>query len=680
VAMKSWILFLLPVALISLFAGCGGNSNTQNQGAPPQNNATVTVQITGLTNGSLPVGGTATLTATVQGTTAQVNAGVIWTLSCQLGSGSVCGTLSNPSSASGAAITYTAPVTLSSNSTVVEIVAFAEAQQTSNVVSPITVTTFNSNLQAGTYILQAQGVDPNSNPYQFAAAIVLDGNGNITNGEQNANYASTTLSDANLTGSYFLGNDGRGQITINTNDSNIGQNGVETFAFVYLSPSQALISQVDIVPAQTGTSAQGTMDLQTSTTAPSGGYAFAVYGTDVVKFLPVAFGGVFNIDTPNTISGNDSVVDEMLGKKVNATALNLSGTLTAPDQFGAVTLNLKAPFGTANAAIPIQLTGYIVDDTHIKLIETDTASGNASPFASTGGIAIGQGAATGTFTNNTALSGTYVFNIPGVDLSNANTLPSTLTQLGLFTADNGNLNSGFTDTFLLVNTAQATGSNQQVGAQISASFSGTYSVDSSGTGRATLTLGNFSPDPKHGYTPIVRFYLTGNGNPALVLQGGDNAYPSLGAGIAYPQSTANPAFNGDYGLSFTQEDDAENDGTAQMNANQPALTLSGFADSSINPGLSSLPDQSFGGTFTSPSAIGPFSGTLENVNQSSAFTVGNNETSGFAVNYYFIDPGHGFFVETDLVNSVPPASPPTPSGQVSYGYYATRTPVCPSCP
>src|SRR5271163_767721 len=84
VATKPWILFLLPAALISLFAGCGGNSNTQNQGAPPQNNPTVTVQITGLTNGSLPVSGTATLTATVQGTTAQINAGVAWTLSCQL--------------------------------------------------------------------------------------------------------------------------------------------------------------------------------------------------------------------------------------------------------------------------------------------------------------------------------------------------------------------------------------------------------------------------------------------------------------------------------------------------------------------------------------------------------------------------------------------------------------------
>src|SRR5208282_731091 len=130
---------------------------------------------------------------------------------------------------------------------------------------------------------------------------------------------------------------------INTNDDKIGQNGVETFSFVYLSGSQALISQMDLGIAATGASAQGTLDLQTSAAAPTGGYAFVVNGTDMVAPAPVAFGGVFNIDSPNTISGNGSVADEILAKKVNATAATLSGTLTTPDQFGGFTLNLIAP-------------------------------------------------------------------------------------------------------------------------------------------------------------------------------------------------------------------------------------------------------------------------------------------------------------------------------------------------
>jgi hypothetical protein len=49
------------------------------------------------------------------------------------------------------------------------------------------------------------------------------------------------------------------------------------------------------------------------------------------------------------------------------------------------------------------------------------------------------------------------------------------------------------------------------------------------------------------------------------------------------------------------------------------------------------------------------------------------------VNYYFIDADHGFFVETDLLNSIPPTTPPTASAQVSFGYYAARTPVCTGC-
>jgi len=86
-------------------------------------------------------------------------------------------------------------------------------------------------------------------------------------------------------------------------------------------------------------------------------------------------------------------------------------------------------------AVSLQFTGYIVDGSHIQLIETDAAAGAASPFGLTAGPAIGQGTATGTFTGNASFTGTKVFGIPGVDLSNSNLAPSTLTSAGLFTAD-----------------------------------------------------------------------------------------------------------------------------------------------------------------------------------------------------------------------------------------------------
>jgi len=688
VATRRWILSLLAAAITSLLAGCGGSTaNVQNPQPPPQSQLAIAFQPEPAP--SVAVGFSENLTAVV--TNDPNDYGMNWNVVCQGGAncGTICSSLSTPTNcithtascptpptASCTAI-YTAPSTISANSMVVEIVAYATANQDKNVVAPITISTFNSSLQAGNYVLQVQGVDSSNNPYQFAGVIQLDGQGDVTGGEQEANYASTgALSDTITGGSYFLGNDDRGTITINTNDAKIGQNGVETFAFVYLSASQALISQMDLGSAATGASAAGTMDLQTSTTAPTGGYAFVVKGTNVAKTSPVAFGGVFNIDSPNTISGNGSVTDEILGKKVNATALGLSGTLTTPDQFGAFTLNLMAPFGLANKPIPLQFTGYIVDGAHIKLIETDTAAGHSAPFGLTAGLAIGQGTATGTFTGDSSFSGTYVFGIPGTDLSNSNVVPNTLTAAGLFTADGGgNLNNGFEDTFLDLNTVQGTVTNPQTGAQISAPFTGTYSVDSTGTGRASSTSITFNPEPKDDYDPTFYFYLTGltgAGEPAaLVLEGGDTHYPSVGTGVAYLQSGA-AAFSGDYGMSFTQESSgsSETDGTAQLNANVANTPpVSGLADASNGEGQ----DNGFLGTFTPPTSNAPFSGTLyadPNAVNQNVFSV------PIAVDYYFIDPGHGFFVETDLVN----ATSPEQTGQVSLGYYATRTPVCAGCP
>jgi hypothetical protein len=263
-----------------------------------------------------------------------------------------------------------------------------------------------------------------------------------------------------------------------------------------------------------------------------------------------------------------------------------------------------------------------------------------------------------------------VFGVSGVDLSNGNIAPATLTSAGLLTADgNGNLTNGFTDTFFLLNTAQ---SANQIGAQISASFGGTYAIDTDGTGRASLTLNTFTPNPKFGYQPVIFFYLTGNGNPPLVLEGGDTHYPSVGTGIAYPQ-VAPFTFSGEYGFSFTQQNGIENDGTAQMNAD-PAATppaLSGFAD--INLGFGANPEQPFTGNFSTPASNGVFQGTLVGTNNdivsSAVFT------PQIAVDYYIIDPGHGFFVETDLVTQGA-----LQNGQVSLGYYAERAPVCDGCP
>ena len=673
VRMRRLCLFALIVATITGLAGCSGGSSVSKTTVPPA----VSIAFNPVPPTSITVG-TVTSMAAVVCNDAN-NYGVDWSLTCQTGAGT-CGSISPVHTASGASTTYTPPTTLSGNSlTGINIVALATADPTVNVVAPLTITAFGSTLK-GTYVLQAQGIDPSLFSYEFAGVLVLDGNGSITAGEQTVNTALVSTTDQGLTGTYFVGNDGRGTLTINDPNTAIG---LETFAFIALSESQnprALISQLDLGSAATGASATGTMDLQTSTTPPTGGYAFVVNGTNVAKTVPLAIGGVFNIDSPNTISGNGSVADEILSRKVNASAATLFGTLSNPDSFGMITVNLTAPFGNKGQAVPIQLTGYIVDDTHIRIVESDSTAVTPG-FGVTGGIAVGQGAATGTFRDNTAFSGTHVFGVPGVDLSSLNTsfLPSTLSAAGSFTADgSGNLSNGFTDVFLLLNCVQTLCTHDGIqGAQISAAFSGTYAVDITGTGRTSITLGNFTPAPQHGYLPLIIFYLTGNGNPALILQAGDSHYPSLGTGFAHAKGTGVPTFGGDYGFSFSQQSQStgsENDGTAQMNVNSSGTPqISGIADANLG-GSPSL-GNGFLGSFSAPTLNMPFAGTLyadPNAANQSVFPLA--PTPPMTVNYYAIDAGRGFFVETDLVNAT------SPSAQVSFGYYETRIPVCDGCP
>jgi hypothetical protein len=667
-ATRGWILGLLSLAFVSVLVGCGGGNTLEVHNQPPPPVSSVSITFNPAPTGSIQPGSAVDITAVV--TNDPSNAGVDWTVTCQ-NTGN-CGSLSAAHTSSGQATTYTPPSTLSGNTQTVNIVAFATADHTQNVDAPITVTGFGNNFN-GTYVLQARGVDAIfSQPYQFAGVIVLDGNGGITSGEQTVNSVDPSLgsllskSDPITGGSYFIGTDGRGTITINTNDPQIGVSGTETFSFVFLSNSQALIIQADFTA-----SASGTMDLQTSTVAPSGGYAFVVSGTDLSTLLPTAFGGVFNIDSPNTISGHGSISDQNLNGTMTVQQ-PLSGTVSNPDSFGAVTIDLNMGFASA----PVQFIGYMVDATHMSLVESDNASGTG--FGSTGGMAIGQGPATGTFTTTAAFSGTYVFGIPGVDLTENlfGTTPSTFTSVGVFTADGtGNLKSGFTDTFLLQNCIQASCNQNFVpGAKISAGFSGTYTVSASGTGRGRANILNFSPKPTPGYLPAFVFYLTGNGNPPLLLDVGDTTnnpqtgfpnYPSVGAGIAYPQSTAPLTFSGKYGFGLTQQNGSEADDTGQMTVDAATNTLSGFTDTSS--GFSGDP---LSGSFGAPSANGRFAGSLSG----QAFDFLDPNTSSFAVEFYAIDSGHGFFVETDLKD------PNNPSAVVSFGYYAARTPVCASCP
>lgn len=628
-ATKKWIVLLLSAAMISVFAGCGGGTtNVENAQVAVGSTLSITFQPAPVKSVSIIT--TAQLTAVVGNDPG--NLGVDWSLTCQ--GNTNCGSLSPLHTASGKAATYTPPAGLSTNQQTVNIAAFATADHTRNIVTPMTVTAFGSALK-GRYVLHTEGVDGTGLAYQFAGVIVLDGKGGVTSGEQTYSNSLLSTSDPIIGGSYFLGPDGRGKLSLHTKNKNLGQQGLETFSLVFLSTSQALIAKIDDPNIQltSNESSAGSMDLQTSVTAPAHGYAFVVSGTgfvvsnNFIAQVPTGTGGVLNIDSPNTISGAGSIADQDLGGSVTYSAA-ISGTVSNPDSFGAVKFNLTAGFSST----PLQFTGYVVDATHIQLIETDVDATDGTG-ASTGGIAVGQGTATGTFTNNTALAGPFVFSILGQDPSG---LATSLASAGVFIANGkGYLEHGFNDEFGL-------------STQISDGFHGRYTVDSTGTGRVDSFINYFTNGPG----PEFIFYLTGNGNPPLVLDADVN-YGCVGGGMAYPASPQ-ISFTGKYGMSFTQNNGLEDDATGPVTVDGTAQTLSGTVDT--NYVFAPAWDTPLTGTFQ-PSGIHHFPGILSNQFFPSDLTMA----------FYIIDAGHGFFVETDSV-------------QVSFGYFAARTPVCQGCP
>jgi hypothetical protein len=395
-----------------------------------------------------------------------------------------------------------------------------------------------------------------------------------------------------------------GTMTLNTGNTNIGinQTGTETFSIVMLSASKALITQFD-----SSATSSGSVDLQTAATLPTGGYAFSVVGADVANNVPLSFGGVFNIDNnPSTgfVSGAGSVLDINDGGSLSL-AQSLSGTVTSPDlstttpdAFGKIAISLTV------GSTGVVFDGYITDSTHIQLVEDDS-------FGITGGTAIGQGAATGTFTANSAFSGNFVYGFSGYNILGDGAVAGVITADGAGNLSNGQIDLNFD------------------GMVLSDTLSGTYAVDNTGTGRVVTTGTNFG---SNGTGPTMIFYLAGNGNP-IPMQEMDVV--SYAAGTAYPQGSGTPSFNGTYGVGFDSVDTtfSETDGVAQIAANSSARTFSGTAN--INEDLSPTSTQTFNGTCTSITG-GRADGTL---------TVNGGTPINNAL--YFVDSTRGFIIEND---------------------------------
>jgi len=571
----------------------------------------IVVSFAAWTPASVEVNATVSLQAIVTNDTS-ANPEVDWSITC---GGSDCGSISPTTTANNFETAYTAPSAIPPGNTVT-VTATSVTDPTRSASTNITITAAVPTLANGTYVYQLPGYAGQN--AQFITGVLVAQNGAIVGGEQdsvgfaiddNGNpYPYAPVSGEIGGGSYATTPDGNLQITLYVEGAE------ETLNGVLASGGKGYVAQLY------GSTGSGTLDLQTSTAAPAGGYAFSVYGANIYGGQPCV-GGILNVDSAGGISGAGSVFD-VTGSVTGGSFA--PSTVSAPDKFGRVQFVLN-PAGSSS--LPIQdLIGYIIDSTHIRLISTPTNnSGNYQGVM--GGLALGQGASTGTFSSSSITGKSYVFGA------------STMIEYGDYQiAGVVSANAGGSLTGAL-NWNQLTGN-----AANPLTVNGTWTIDP--TGRATLSNLTDNSQANLDNNNSLYLYLTGDGNALLISSDYTNPF----VGQAFQQQTSAftaASFSGTYGLNAGQANFAVAGSVTAVAGENGEDDLAGFADSGNGSS-----DFAITGSLTADSAAGSngvFTGTLAGFDSTSRATA-NDFT------FYLVDNTRAVAIETD-------------SSQLTLGYF-----------
>lgn len=255
----------------------------------------------------------------------------------------------------------------------------------------------NSELK-GPYAFLFQGYDDTAAgvvAYQTATvgSFTSDGAGVLNAGELDANHQSstpsgTTVETNNFIGTYEVGSDNRGMMTITILNADGTTGASTTYAISLASPvSPSTIStQGDLIEFDdnqlTGTKGSGTLLAQTAsaiTAGLNGSYAFGFYGDtpclvscalNLSLYGPAATVGQFTTDSTNsTITG---MADANVAS-TNFPSAQLSGSYGTADQNGRVQLTL-ANAADPTGAYPSDYAAYIVNGNELLIMSTDAHS------------------------------------------------------------------------------------------------------------------------------------------------------------------------------------------------------------------------------------------------------------------------------------------------------------------
>jgi hypothetical protein len=358
---------------------------------------------------------------------------------------------------------------------------------------------------SGQYAFEMSGLDLNGGALARVGTFTANGSGTITAAVEDVNDAGTFSFVQFSSGTYSIGSDGRGSITLTGGGSLGGGLGLS----VSLSSTKSgLAVQVD-----GNATSSGSFDLQTASafSLPSitGQYAFDLSGEDA-NGAPLTLVGEFAASSGTVTGGIIDTNDGSQPAPVGPTALSTS------------TFQMDPTFGSSAGRGTVVLNGqtlafYIVDGTRLKFLEEDT-------LAHTVGDAFVQ---TGTIpTQVSGLNGNFAF------IDSAAALKGNfgnIARVGSAAFNAGALASVSLDDNNAGNYSKATGDT------------GSYTIDSAnpGSGRGTYTF----TDSSFGTFSYV-FYLI-SPTAGLVMETTANVVGS-GSMSSQPASPSNSSLAGNY--------------------------------------------------------------------------------------------------------------------------------------
>jgi hypothetical protein len=430
-----------------------------------------------------------------------------------------------------------------------------------------------------------------------AGRFVADGTGDIQGGIEDVDSFGSPIESAVQiqSGSYVVGADGRTTATVNTS------HGTETWRFVLTSTSHALLIRFNSNTTGHGSIDQQNLDDLTSPSVISGNYVFRAAGADV-SHAPLAIAGRFTADGAGGIPLSASILDE----NDNGTAKTADTSLHGSYSFDAVNSGTGRGTLTLNSTSTgqFQFAFYVIDNTHLYIVEADTAAYLAGEVFS--------GAPGSSFTDIELSAANYVFTVGGTSTAGA------YAAGGVITADgNGNITSGTLDS----NNAGTLAADTSVTAS-------TYTVNPT-TGRIDLKLGSqeFAVYPTASNTALlVELDSTATSSGTAYLQAASPAQPTgnlaltlRGEGVFYNNTAL-------------YQPDVEGESVFPLTAQPGALDINNF-------GTAPLSNDSL----VSPTAFA----ALGSSGRGTATLAGNDPPVTYNLVYYVIDPNTAIFVGQD---------------------------------